>query len=44
MPRRVRGIGVRTGDDVLVTRDGHRVLSGAIPKAPDDLEAIVGSG
>ena len=44
VPRRLRGIGVRIEDDVLVTRTGHRELSGAIPKAPDTLEAIVGSG
>ena len=44
VPRRLRGIGVRIEDDVLVTRDGYRVLSGAIPKQPDELEAIVGSG
>ena len=44
VPRRLRGIGVRIEDDVLVTRSGCRVLSGDIPKQPDDLEAIVGSG
>ena len=43
VPRRLRGIGIRIEDDVLVTRGGHRVLSGAIPKDPDALEAIVGS-
>ena len=43
-PRRLRGIGVRIEDDVLVTRGGHRVLTAAIPKQPAELEALVGSG
>jgi Xaa-Pro aminopeptidase len=43
-PRRLRGIGVRIEDDVLVTRDGRRNLSAAIPKEPDELEALVAGG
>ena len=41
-PRRLRGIGVRIEDDILVTRDGHRNLSAAIPSDPEALEALVG--
>ena len=40
-PESYRGIGIRIEDDVLVTDDGCRVLSEAIPKDPDELEAIV---
>jgi Xaa-Pro aminopeptidase len=42
-PRRLRNIGVRIEDDVLVTRSGHRNLSAAIPTDPDELEAMVGT-
>ncbi len=35
-----RGIGVRIEDDVLVTEGGHEVLSGAIPKDVEAIEAI----
>ncbi len=38
---RFRGIGVRIEDDVAITADGHENLSAAIPKAPDELEALV---
>ena len=40
-PKAFQGIGVRIEDDVLVTRGGHRNLSGAIPRDPETLEAIV---
>ena len=42
-PERLKGIGIRIEDDVVVTADGHRVMSAAVPKEPDDIEEIVGS-
>jgi Xaa-Pro aminopeptidase len=34
--------GIRIEDDVLVTAEGHEVLTRALPKEPDEVEALVG--
>jgi len=39
VPEEYRGIGVRIEDDVLITDDGHRVLSAALPTQADEVEA-----
>ena len=36
-----RGIGIRTEDDVLVTGDGHRVLTGGLARSADEIEAFM---
>jgi Xaa-Pro aminopeptidase len=36
-----RGIGIRIEDDVLVTRTGNRVLTEAVPKTTDAIEALM---
>ncbi len=41
IPAQFRGIGVRIEDDVLVTRDGHEVLTAAAPKLIEDIEAVM---
>lgn len=38
-PEQLKGIGIRTEDDVLVTEDGNRVLTSAVPKTADEIEA-----
>lgn len=38
---RWRGLGIRIEDNVAVTRDGPRVLTGGLVKTPDDVEALM---
>ncbi|WP_338750771.1 aminopeptidase P family protein [Janibacter alittae] len=41
VPERFRGIGVRLEDDVVVTQDGCRNLSGEWPHSADEIEAWI---
>lgn len=40
-PEKYRGIGVRIEDDVLVTADGGRVLTGDAPKKAEEIEELM---
>ncbi|MGH8011631.1 MAG: aminopeptidase P N-terminal domain-containing protein [Candidatus Binataceae bacterium] len=42
-PEAFRGIGIRIEDDVLVTADGHEVLTAAVPKSVAEVEALSAS-
>ncbi|GAB3992537.1 aminopeptidase P family protein [Nocardioides marmoraquaticus] len=42
VPEELRGTGIRIEDDVVVTADGHRNLSAALPRDPDAIEEWMG--
>jgi Xaa-Pro aminopeptidase len=41
IPKKYLGIGVRIEDDVLVTSEGHRVLSSKAPKQVEEIEELM---
>ncbi len=43
VPEEMRGIGIRIEDDVIVTADGARNLSAALPREPEAVEAWMAS-
>ncbi|MEY4357823.1 MAG: hypothetical protein RL469_1149 [Pseudomonadota bacterium] len=44
VPAEFRNIGIRIEDDVLVTRDGHEVLTDGVPKEAREIEALMAAG
>jgi Xaa-Pro aminopeptidase len=40
---RWRGIGIRIEDDVLITDQGCEILTAAVPKEIDEIEALMAS-
>lgn len=43
LPPELRGIGVRIEDDLVVTEDGARLMSDALPRDPDAVEEWMGT-
>jgi len=37
-------LGVRIEDDILVTKDGHQILTARLPRSPDEIERIMAEG
>lgn len=43
VPDQYKGIGIRIEDDVLVTRDGHKILSNKVPRTIAEIEKLMRS-
>ncbi|HEU0151922.1 MAG TPA: aminopeptidase P N-terminal domain-containing protein [Arenimonas sp.] len=43
VPAKWQGIGIRIEDDVLVTREGHEVLTDGVPKSVDAVQDVLAS-
>jgi len=41
IPKQYKNIGIRIEDDVLITAKGHDVTTSDVPKAPDEIEALM---
>jgi len=41
VPAKWRGIGIRTEDDIVITADGHRILTDALVRDADEIEAFM---
>jgi Xaa-Pro aminopeptidase len=40
-PDKYKGIGIRIEDDVLITKDGHKILSNNVPRTVEEIESIM---